>query len=125
MKPHKHKFVARRPKAQVLFCTQCSQFRHLITIKEQIAGKFYDLLKQELSADEWREMVRRNTQEPEYADHGACASHDFLDANMVMDAAFRAVGISPFDGDHISDEATDIWNAAWDMFRERLEKEAK
>jgi|SRR5262245_10891625 len=64
----------------------------------RIRDTFVSLLKQELSADDWREMLRRNGS-AEYARTGCCASHDFTDANMVMadadisDVAARAYSV--------------------------------
>jgi len=64
------------------------------------------------------EINTRNAK-PEYA--GCCASHDFFDANMAMDAAFQQV--TGRETLLISDTATDeekeaeaaLWNAAWNM----------
>lgn len=44
-----------------------------------------------------------------------CATHDFCDANMPMDAAFTKVfgrSILPEDGE-MADADCDLWNAAW------------
>ncbi len=77
---------------------------------------FAAVLRQWLDADEIA-MVRSRNASPEYAANGSCASHDFCDANMAMDAAFEKVlgrGSDIADLDDGS-ESPDIalWNAAW------------
>jgi len=50
-----------------------------------------------------------------------CHTHDFCDANMVMDAAFRRVlGRGPAYGDDAVDGIDDeLWNAAWSIAKAR------
>ena len=82
------------------------------TTDQQIADAFVRLLRQTLTREEFAEMQRRNAT-PEYRDTGCCASHDFCDANEVMDAAFRACGIVIDDlGD---DDNHARWNRAWNL----------
>ncbi len=45
------------------------------------------------------------------ASDDTCASHDYVDANEVMDGAFAAVMGRAFNGDRDDDCA--LWNAAW------------
>ena len=49
---------------------------------------------------------------------GACATHDFCDANLAMDEAFRNLGLKGIsDSETDSPEqvaAMDLWNKAWD-----------
>ncbi len=49
------------------------------------------------------------------ADDGTCASHDYVDANEVMDGAFAAVMGRAFNGERDGDCA--VWNAAWSAAR--------
>lgn len=56
-------------------------------------------------------VAEANKRNKTYSD-GACASHDFCDANMVMDAAFKAV-VGRETGD--TDEDLKLWANAWDM----------
>ena len=57
-------------------------------------------------------MKRLNETDPDYAD-GACASHDFCDANMAMAPAFTQVmGREP---DVSSEEDAAIWSDAWEL----------
>lgn len=77
---------------------------------------FAAVLRQWLDADEIA-MVRSRNATPEYSEGGSCASHDFCDANMAMDAAFKKVLGRNSDIEDLPDgsESPDIalWNAAW------------
>ena len=83
-----------------------------------LAEAFDAELRAEIGAESYAEVIRRN-RTPEY--DGACASHDFCDANETMDAAFMFVmGRSTIPDDEeafISEEDTDLWNLAWDAWR--------
>lgn len=62
---------------------------------------------------ELAEIKRRNASR-EYPE-GICATHDFADANMIMDEAFtEATGrsIVPDEGE-ISEADSALWNEAW------------
>jgi hypothetical protein len=84
----------------------------MVTEQEtSLAYEFAAILREWLSEAEFEEVRRRNAL-PEYDDAGACASHDFCDANIVMEEAFKRVFNREPD---VSTEAdTDIWNTAWD-----------
>ncbi len=70
-------------------------------------------LRQAVTADAYTEILRRNRQEP--ADSPVCHSHDFVDANMIMDATFRDV----FGHSSTADSNTDaqIIDTAWSAWR--------
>ena len=77
-------------------------------IIKELARSFSQLLKQYLTEDQILEIIKRNDL-PQY--FGCCATHDFLDSNMVMDEAFtevmgREINIQ-------SDLDLNIWNQAW------------
>lgn len=81
-----------------------------------VSREFVSVLREWLTDAEWAEMIARN-KTPAY--HGEiCASHDFCDANMAMQAAFEKVMGREFAA---NTEAEDIdfplWNAAWKMAR--------
>jgi hypothetical protein len=101
-----------------------------------VALAFDRILKRDLTAAEYREVLRRNRTD-KYA-HGSCASHDFLDANMTMlEAMSECTGMDqdsivsvmfPEDGagnvrvisadNSASDpELLTLWNAAWEEWR--------
>lgn len=46
-----------------------------------------------------------------------CASHDYIDANVAMALAFRAVTRRNIDLQSPAD--IEIWNAGWRVFRQR------
>lgn len=93
-----------------------------------LAAKFALVLADWLTVAEFAEMQSRNAT-PEYRDRETCASHDFCDANMAMEAAFtdcfgreprfgefvEAYGLSPDAKAEAEDAA--LWNAAWDKAR--------
>lgn len=77
-----------------------------------LAGRFAAEMKSELTAAELRQVRERNAS-GDYA--GACATHDFCDANMMMHSAFVAVvGVDPHD-DGMSEEHCELWNEAWNI----------
>lgn len=100
-----------------------------------IGTAFADLYQSQVTPAVLAIVRRRNA---EWDDPLACASHDFLDANMVMAEAFtRVVGREPkgswethFDpasGRHIADDPEEerqaladmaLWNAAWDFTKQ-------
>lgn len=84
-----------------------------------LAIRFKWELLREIGARGFRLMLVENRQ-PEYA-KGACASHNFCDANMPMLRAFQlTLGRQPAileaepDPDQ-ADRDTALWNAAWDL----------
>lgn len=77
-----------------------------------LARYFSALIRAELSADEIAQVRERN-RTAAYA--GACATHDFRDANAYMFGAFAALR---FEAPDISDEAAnDLMDQAWDLAR--------
>jgi hypothetical protein len=79
-----------------------------------VAAEFAALLREDLSPREFKEMKARNAVQ---TDANICHSHDFCDANMVMDAALRAVlGDAAAYTSNLGNEddrVTKLWNAAW------------
>lgn len=85
----------------------------------ELALMFVNLLAHEMEDEQWAEMRAKNgTGEYKLA----CASHDYLDANMVMAAAFKAVhDRDPAFSDEAHAEADiDAWNAAWTLARQTV-----
>lgn len=83
-----------------------------------LAGEFCVTLRNELTAEEIAYVNARNAVEP--AGSGVCHSHDYCDANMVMQKAFENLGIpTPVDSDNPDDdERFGLWNAAWDIAKD-------
>lgn len=84
---------------------------------EQIAARFAAGVRWALTEEQFAEVCRRNGRR----NWPACASHDFLDPNPIMHAAFVAVtGRDPLA--YLNDEAAEsgmsaadarLWSAAW------------
>lgn len=89
----------------------------------KIAKAFGAELLKEIGADNMKKVIADNKNEK---DKGVCHSHDYCDANVVMDDAFKAYGIDIFEefpgfpgqGMTGKNNATktliEIWNKAWD-----------
>lgn len=77
-----------------------------------LAALFAQKLRDCLTDDEWEAMRETNRG----AEPGICASHDFCDANMPMDEAFKVVAGHEVDGDNDAD--TSLWNGAWTRAKE-------
>ena len=75
---------------------------------EAVADRFAEILRGWLTANQWKEMQRRNAAETK---QDICHSHDFCDANVAMDQALRDLGVVIADA--LTDEQTQLWNAAW------------
>lgn len=73
---------------------------------KELACKFSELLREELTSEEFEEVIKRNAT-PEYSQ--CCATHDFRDSNMIMLEALEELGGS------IDDTLADpnAWNSAW------------
>lgn len=84
---------------------------------EKLARAFAEQLRADIG-DAAFEAVKRLNATPQFKDTGACASHNYCDANMTMAEAFEtAMGRDVFTGDHILDADMDLWNAAWNFAR--------
>lgn len=84
-----------------------------------LANEFSRLLTKLVGPWKMRMIRSRNRVEPNST---VCHSHDFCDANMVMDAAFQHFGIDPCatgipdtDFPLMSEEVMDWWNDAWTL----------
>ncbi len=88
---------------------------------ESLAEEFAHELLSEIGKKNMCEVIRKNHQ----ADYeGCCASHDFCDANMVMNEAFveiygrepifEEINHAPLDLNDNYNQDSSIWNEAWD-----------
>lgn len=85
---------------------------------EKLAKEFAAIIRRDLDSDELSEVLDRNKENPDN-----CATHDFLDANMSMDEAFKNVlgrGFIFFDDEkpeteQQNEEDTYAWNEAWSL----------
>lgn len=88
-------------------------FRHLI--QKQIASKHPDVSDEARTRIVTGVLSTIDSRNAELAKTrpGACATHDYCDANMVMDAAFHAV--LRREPSVESDGDMDLWNSAWNL----------
>lgn len=81
---------------------------------QKLAAEFSRIVRRDLTKQEMAEVVKRN-RSAKYARTGMCATHEFMDANMTMDEAWRKMfghGINLDDAHQVG-----LWNAAWDVAR--------
>lgn len=85
-------------------------------LAHEFAGICEDVLSDDMAT------IRERNATAEYRDTGACATHDFCDANELMSTAFESVTGRPIIADDgIPDADIDLWNQAWAIARrERL-----
>jgi hypothetical protein len=82
-----------------------------------LADTFLRKLRQRLGDDVMRAITSLNADEP---DPGVCHSHDYCDANVIMDEAFVVVfGRS---SRACSDRDAALWTRAWDLAKERMQQ---
>lgn len=70
-----------------------------------IAREFCQYINWWMSAEDLAEAVKRNKEDP---NPNVCHTHDFIDANEAMIAAFQSYGLDPLDN-------IDLCNKAWDL----------
>ncbi len=96
-------------------CSSAQELRSLPDVAA-LAKEFCRILSETLSAEQVAQVLMRNAEE---ANPSICHSHDFCDANMVMQAALDSFGVDPMssgeDGKAMSDEIAVLWADAWDM----------
>ena len=82
---------------------------------EKLAKKFSKALENEIGKQNLLKVVAENKAE---TDSSICHSHDYCDANMVMDAALRAEGIRL----EVPTSAADVktWNKVWDAAKANI-----
>ena len=90
--------------------------RQLPTV-EQVAKEFARVVIMWLTPSQFSIMRYRNSKQ---LDKSICHSHDFIDANMAMDQAFKTFGIDPLENPiepegGMTEEVVTLWNSAWDM----------
>lgn len=94
-----------------------------MTPAHDVARRFVACLRAEIDPADFAEMRRRNATAA-YADIGACASHDYCDANVVMDGALCAVlGIDADAEDRDYRAHADLIAAAWRLARPMLRED--
>ena len=91
--------------------------QHTTETMHQLARAFSLLLMREIGVDNLTEVNRLNNTKA--YQHGACATHNYCDANQVMIDAFVAIfGREPAYADEPGNEQdTNITISAWDEAR--------
>lgn len=77
---------------------------------ELLSNRFSYLINENFSAIELAETIRKNKTE-DYKN--CCATHDYCDANMIMDEAFTEIVGHEIDLQNDAD--LELWNSAWDL----------
>ena len=80
-----------------------------------LSDRFSRLIRRELTDGEFEHLVQESKDND---DPRVCCSHDYLDANETMAAAFKSTMKREIDLDDLADVA--LWNAAWDMSKSKL-----
>lgn len=80
---------------------------------DAMAFEFASVLRKELNRTSWSEMRRRNSASIKRGKMSTCASHDFIDANEIMAAAFSEIFGRDMDPGSELDAA--LATAAWDI----------
>ena len=86
----------------------------------KIAARFTERLQSILTESQFAEVINRNA---ERTNNILCASHDFCDANMVMESAYAdTTGLDPNDE---YDESLHLimWDTAWKIAKVEIQKE--
>jgi len=85
---------------------------------EKIAKNFALEVYEEVGKEKLEEIVKLNDEEQ---DETICHSHDFMDANMAMDAALKRSGFDFEKSPSIfmSDDFVYLWNKAWGVAKEK------
>ena len=73
---------------------------------ELVANEFSSVVRGTLTEGELALVIQRNKSLPP----DTCATHDFVDANMLMSRAMENVGLEP----NVEDDTVQyIWSTAW------------
>lgn len=83
-----------------------------LTTTEALSAEFSRLVIQYLTPQTLDEVNAKNLTE-DY--NGCCATHDYADANMIMDEAFASLMGKEMDLQNV-DEVR-LWNEAWTLSR--------
>jgi hypothetical protein len=96
---------------QVRAMIECYEAPKMPDVKT-LANEFTRNIRESLSADQMEE-VRALNATPEYAVNRICATHNFIDSDMVMHAAWETV--TGRETDAGSDDESRVWSDAWDL----------
>lgn len=80
-----------------------------MNLVQKLAYEFADQMADCLTTEELTDVIIINRENND----NTCHSGDLIDSNMVMAAAFEAIGLDAPSAD--CELETDLWNQAWDM----------
>lgn len=81
-----------------------------VSMEETLARAFSEVLSEWLTPEQRAQVVERNKAQ---SNPSICHSHDFCDANMAMDQAWKQT--QGREVDMQSDEDLALWDAAWEI----------
>ena len=81
------------------------------SLTRRIASEFKDCMAETLQSEELQAIDAENRKRSVET----CASHDYCDANMVMNEAFERLELEVFGEDKMSEETAVLWNDAWSL----------
>lgn len=88
-------------------------------LHDPVAAEFLRQLQQAVGTENYAQICALNLAQ---SDRRICHSHDFTDANMVMDAAISAV--TGMEVDIQDDAQRHLWNTSWDLARDAMDQAA-
>lgn len=86
---------------------------------ETLAGEFCHILHRWLGPGKMAKVVAENARRKATGDDDSCATHDYCDANVAMDEAFRLVTAQNASSMMQDDAALALWARAWGYAKER------
>lgn len=78
-----------------------------------LSARFNEIVNREFSVEQLIEVNAKNKTD-EYI--GCCGTHDYCDANMLMDEAFTEV--IGREVDVLSEDDCQLWSDAWDLSKD-------
>ena len=98
-------------KARAEIDTMESENNRLVT---KVAKSFSHLLLEEIGRDNLLSIIKKNKAQKNGL---ICYSHDYCDANMIMEQALEAEGVTVWNDDEgtMRDDSVALWNDAWNM----------
>jgi len=82
---------------------------------QKISNAFNNKMREWLDDDEFNSLIKKTKSQ---TDPNVCHTHDYCDANVIMDECF--VEILGREHDCASQTDADIWNDAWTLSKQNL-----
>lgn len=96
------------------------------SVERRIADAFLGKLEQELTKSELQVIAERNRKYELEGKKDTCATHEFLDPNVLMNEAFIDIFGRDALGDDPDDDATilsdiELWSKAWSKAKKMID----